>query len=230
MLYDVVLLSYRRPGNLPACIAAVRYQRPAPGQVYVWHNAPSSQPSPGAVNVIAGENFRCRARHALGLLSTAPAVVFLDDDVLLTAPDALAPLLAALEKHPDSVIGPEGRRCLAVSPTMYWGADSQKFAHQDGPVSIVKGKVHAARQQVLCLAFASSDLPESVWTEDDIVLCASSQAVTGQPSWAVAGMRGKYRDLRDDLGNEKRPDHFARRAAACRYMASLGWDPLLWKR
>jgi len=227
--YDVVMLSYLRPRNLPDVVAAIRAQNPAPSRIFVWHNAPSAAPVAGAVNVVAGENFKCRARHALGQLSTADAVVFLDDDVLLTTPDALAPMLAALERHPGSVVGPEGRRCLAVSDSMYWGADSARFSHQDGPASVIKGKVHAVDRRLLATPFAR-DIPEAVWTEDDIVLCAASQEVTGEPARVVAGMRSKYRNLTDEKGNETRPDHFDRRNAACQHMAGLGWDPLLWKR
>ena len=229
MPYDVVILSFRRPENLPAVVDAVRNQAPAPGRVFVWHNAPSCQPVAGAVNVTAEENFRCRARHALALLSTADAVVFLDDDVLLTAPDALAPMLAALEKHPGAVVGPEGRRCLRLSAEMYWGADSARIAHRDGAASVVKGKIHAARRETLAAAFARR-LPEAVWTEDDIVLCAGAQIATGEPARVVAGMQSKYRNLSDDKGNEARPEHFAVRNAACQHMAGLGWDALRWTR
>jgi hypothetical protein len=184
---------------------------------------------PGAVNVRAEVNFRCRARHAVGLLCDADAVVFLDDDVLLTSPDALAPLLDGLAAHPGSVVGPEGRRCLSAAAPRYWGEGSQRVAHEAAPVSVVKGKIHAVRRSLLRHAFAH-ELPIQVWTEDDIVLSAEVQTATGNPPWTVAGMRGLYRNLSDEKGNEMRPEHFDLRTAACQHMAGLGWNPEEWRR
>jgi hypothetical protein len=213
---------------MPAVVAAVAKQEPAPEHILVWHNAPSDEMVPGVVNVWSEVNMRCRARHALGLLCCSEAVVFLDDDVLLTSPHALAPLLAGLSEHPESVVGPEGRRCLSAAEPRYWGEGSQRAAHEAMPVSVVKGKLHAVRRPLLRHAFAH-ELPVEVWTEDDIVLCAEVQTATGNPPWAVAGMRGLYRNLGDEQGNEKRPGHFALRDAACRHMAGLGWNPEGWR-
>lgn len=226
MTYDIIVLSYLRDAT--ECVAACLAQKPSPVTVWVWHNAPSVTPVSGAVNVFCGRNLKCRARHALGLLSTSDAVVFVDDDVILKSPNVCASLMAGLTRHPDSVVGIEGRRCMGVSERMYWG-DGQRCSWREAPVSVVKGKVHAVRRMMLPLAF-SHDAPEAVWTEDDITLNAAFQMATGKPSWTIGGVERAWIESRSDgKGNEDRPDHFARRDAACRYMAGVGWNPVLWK-
>jgi hypothetical protein len=183
----------------------------------------------GVVNVFNEVNSKCRARHSLGLLSEAQALVFIDDDVLLKDSRVCGTLIEGLKRHPRSVVGHEGRRCNGVSEKMYWG-DGARHTGVEGPVSVVKGKLHAVRRELLRHAFAY-DLPESVWTEDDIVLNACVQMATGEPSWTIAGIERKwFENMTDDLGNETRFDHFALRDSACRYMAELGWNPTLWRQ
>lgn len=227
MSYEVVVLNCRRPENLQQVVDAIWQQEPLPAEVWIWNNSATPCEVAGAKVVNAGRNFGCRARHAFGLLLDSETVVFLDDDVLLTSPLALAPMFSAIEQNPFSVVGPEGRRI--GRDFEYWGGASTRFSHVEGPVSVVKGKIHAVRRLLLHAAF-TRDLPDRVRREDDIVLCASVQMLTGQLPKAVAGMRGLYTNLPDALGNESRPDHFARRTEAVRHMASLGWDPRGWAR
>jgi len=228
--YDVILLNYRRPENIPALVAIMRRQDPAPRHVLVWHNAPEGASGDfGTRDVYSRHNWGCQARHALGLLSGSESLVFVDDDVLPTCAQFAAPLLAALQQYPEAVVGPECRRLQGCGPEMYWGKDAARYSHAQGPVSVVKGKIHACRRELLALPFARA-LPEEIRAEDDIVLCAATQEVADVPSRCVAGMRAFYRNLSDDRGNERRPDHFERRNRACRYMASMGWDVTLWKR
>lgn len=227
--YDAVVLSYLRPDAVRECVEALRAQTPPPARIVVWHNAPSRVALPGAVNIFCDENLKCRARHAAAMLSAANICVFIDDDVILKSSEVCAKLVAGVLRHPCSVVGHEARRCLRVSDSMYWGQDSCRRTGVEAPVSVVKGKLHAVRRVLLHHAF-SRDLPEDVWTEDDIVLNASVQMATGQPSWTIEGIgRADFVNLTDDLGNETREDHWARRNAACRWMVEEGWNPVLWR-
>jgi len=243
LTYDVILLSWKRPQNLPGCVAAAKRQSVPPHQVVVWHNDPSTEAVDFAVNVHCDENLGCRPRHAIGQLSTADVCVFADDDVLLFDPQVCAALLAAVARHPDSVVGVAGRRITKIGGNVYgdgavecapWKperAAGLAGEHGDQPVSVVKGKVHAVRRSLLHLAFRH-DLPPDVAGEDDIALNAELQMESGAPSWLAGGVwHGRVRDIPDPdrVGNEFRKDHFERRSATCRHMIELGWDPLLWQ-
>lgn len=242
LTYDFILLSWRRPGNISACIAAALGQTVPPRRVVVWHNAPSYVLVKGAEHIVCDYNAGCRPRHAIGQLSTADVVIFADDDVLLADPRVAAALLAAVKRHPESVVGVAGRRLARADGNLYsddavecasWKRTDERANTPEGDqaVSVVKGKVHAIRRSLLPLAFVH-DLPAEIAGEDDIVLSAECQMATGAPSWLAGGIEHAWiRDLpdTDQVGNEFRKDHFARRSATCRHMVELGWDPMLWQ-
>jgi hypothetical protein len=237
--YDVIILSYRRPQNLAAVVASARGQSVPPSRVVVVHNAPSCDPVADAENILFDINAGCRARHAVGQLSSADAVVFIDDDVALGG-DVCAALLASLLRHPESVVGIAGRR-ISLFGTYNQGHVECSSWHpertgtrpgEDQPVSIVKGRVHAARRTTLPLAFRH-ELPPDVAGEDDVVLCAEATMDTGAPGIVAGGIAaGWIRSIpdADRVGNEFREDHFRRRVEACRYMQSLGWNPQAWQQ
>lgn len=244
LTWDFILLSWKRPGNVAGCVAAAHGQTVRPRRVVVWHNAPSYALVDGAEHVICSTNAGCRPRHAIGQLSTADAVIFADDDVLLADPNVAAALLECLKRHPESVVGVAGRRFSKATGNMYndgiveccpWRLNRAKGIigeNGDQPVSVVKGKVHAVRRSCLHLAFRH-DLPAEIAGEDDIVINAELSRESGEPSWLAGGVQhGWIRDLpdADKVGNEFRKDHFQRRSATCRYMVDLGWDPLLWQK
>jgi len=242
LTYDLILLSYRRPQNIAGCMAAVRRQSVLPRQIWVWHNAPSAVVVDGAVNVHCDDNGGCRPRHAIGQLSQADVCIFVDDDLLLFDPNVVAALLAAVSRHPSSVVGVAARRLTTASGNMYgdgavecasWKQSAERATTPEGdqPVSVVKGRVHAVRRSLLHLAFRH-DLPADVAGEDDIVLNAELQIESGEPSWLAGGIeRGWVRNIPDIelVSNEHRDDHFARRSATCNCMVGLGWNPLAWK-
>jgi len=69
LTWDLILLSWKRPGNLPGCIAAALRQSVPPREIIVWHNAPSTEAFDHVLNVHCESNLGCRPRHAIGQLS-----------------------------------------------------------------------------------------------------------------------------------------------------------------
>jgi len=227
MTYDVIILSYKRPQNIERVVNALICQDPVPNEITVWHNAPSKIAVPSVNNVVADINYTCRARHAFGLLSKADALLFIDDDLLLRSERVAGQLIEGLTRHPDSVVGFWGMRCGDDPHKPYTGG--KRHRGEEAATSVVLGKLHMIRRELLHHAFSRDLLPD-VAGEDDIVLSASVQMATGQPSWIVAGIeRAWLDDLRDEQGNDCRPDHWRRRNLTCRRMIELGWRADLWK-
>jgi len=224
--YDVIILSYLRPDQATVCVRHILNQRPAPAKIYVWHNHPCRRKISGVINIYSESNLKCRSRHALGMLSDADACVFVDDDLFVTDTTVCNRLAEAAMNH-NNAVGPFGRRCLRISNEMYHGKDTMVFNHKDGLASVAVGRMHAIQRTLIHHAF-SRDLPEDVWTEDDIVLSASVEMGTKTPPMILSFHPDGFKKHRDDLGNQNRPTHYSRRNAACMHMASLGWNPLGW--
>lgn len=217
--YSAVVLSYRRPQNLIEVIASLRMQEPAPSTVLVFHNSPSRMRVVGAVNVCSSHNFGCHARHAAAMLLPEHRIVFIDDDVVLRSSTVASKLLAALERS--SVTGAVGRD-LADGDHPY--TDGREKVGSTGEVDVVKGWLCAARRDALAdVLHISAGLPEEIRGEDDICLSAATE-LCGGPRPVLAGIHpDEVRHLRDQIGQDKRPDHYARRDAACLAMRAIGW-------
>jgi len=201
----------------------VLQQEPAPAEVVVWHNAPCSESIVGVKNIWADTNYGCQARHAAALLLSVDAVVFVDDDIHFLHPGVCAKLLGGLIRHPLSVVGAIGRLINHTLSGPYWD-DPQDYFHEERPVGMVKGLLHAVRQPLLHHAF-SLTLDQKTREEDDIVLNASVQLATAAPSWIVDINHTDFKAVKTDNGNQNRPDHRERRDSACKALVSLGWRP-----
>lgn len=222
MKYDAVILAYRRPAELLETVRSVRAQDAPPDELIIFHNDSNCPDVAGAINVRAGKNFGCRARHAIGLLCQAPVVMFVDDDVILRSPSVAGRLLDGLDRHPVSVVGYVGRRLVQGK---YSCGQEIKFTAEDCRVDVVKGRLHMAARGLLA-APLELDLPADVAAEDDIILNAAAQMRWAKSSWVVAGFSpGDIENQPTQNGLEHRKDHRQRRDAACRNMIDLGWKP-----
>ena len=220
MKYDAVILAYRRPAELLETVRSVRAQDAKPDELIIFHNDSNCPDVAGAINVRAGKNFGCRARQAIGLLCQAPVGMFVDDDVILRSPSVAGRLLDGLGRHPASVVGYVGMRLRGGK---YSVGQEIKYPAGDCRVDVVKGRLHMAAKGLLA-APLELDLPADVRGEDDIVLNAAAQMRWAESSWVIGGFSpGDIVNQRTTNGQEHRPDHLARRDAACRHMLGIGW-------
>lgn len=223
--YAAIVMGYRRPQGLVETVESLRQQSPAPSTLLVWHNAPSDVKVEGAVNIYAEKNFGCPARHAAALLVDEPVVVFVDDDLTLTSPDLCSRLVTALEANERlGVVGWRGRN-VARGERPY----SSQTEVPPGPADVVKGLFHATHRMLTAVALGcSGPLPPEVRGEDDIMLCGAL-SIMGFECRVLDIAPGEIAVRRDEVGNEKRPDHMARRDAAVEAMIALGWRPRSWE-
>lgn len=220
--YTVVVLGWNRPESLVKAVGYAATQRPCPREIVVWQNAPCEVEIPG-VNLVRSvvRNYGPAARHVAGLLADCDVVVFVDDDVWLKYGGVCAALVEEVERHPGSVVGGQGV-CLNLAGGRLYDP-AYTVAYRAAEVDVVKGMFHAVRREHLPAVW-DHELPPDVRAEDDIVLSASVTMRTGERPRVVALARRMVDYRRDDrLGLQHRPDHYARRDAACRYMMQLGW-------
>lgn len=113
MTLSVVVVTYRRPGPLRACLEAFASQTRVPDEVVVVDNAPSPESSAVCDAVAAGGAFPVRyvpnevnslpaARNRGVALSTSEFVAMVDDDVRLDT-GYFEAALAVFESHSDAV-------------------------------------------------------------------------------------------------------------------------------
>jgi hypothetical protein len=233
MTYGLVILSYRRRGNLEPVVESVRRQDLRPSSILVWHNSPSTGAVDGAINVFADRNFGPSARHAAAMLLAERRILFLDDDVTLAHPAACRLLVEALGEY--ILVGAAGRN-LSADPQRPYSL-GREMAGSAGPADVVKGWFSGVRREALHAALKLASAVhckgtfsgEITYGEDDILLSAACRMATGQCGHTIAFPPHFRRHLLDGLGNENRPDHYARRDAACRELLRLGWKPKSWE-
>lgn len=223
--YGLVILSYRRPREqVQRVLACCMQQAHPPAGAIVFHNAPSCRTIDGALNVIADRNLGCSSRHAAALLLPYQYYAFIDDDVLVRGRDVLGNLVHAVsdpfvEPHLVGIVG----RDLA-GPIAPYSAGRE---HRGEPrsVDVVKGWLHAAtRKAVLAACALRESISEATAMEDDLCLSASATVGMQRKPMIIATKTGDFEHIRDDLGNERRQDHYARRDAAVHELRNrIGW-------
>ncbi len=210
MKASAVLLSWRRPENLPAIVDALR-RCPAIGEVLVWNNNPDVRLELDAAVIQAPDNFMLLPRLAIGCLTRWPAIWFQDDDLVLEQPQMDLLWHRFLEDGGRRMHGVQGR---AIGPG----------GRYDG--RNVFGECDVVNQAVVfrrgALARALGWLPSPLWqpgtvdpAEDDILLSLAQgrkQAVAVDVG--ALERRGAY----DEAAWSRRPEHAARRQAMVDWM------------
>ena len=106
----VLMMSYKRRGNLPQIMAGLRSQTQQPKEIIVINNEPGVDLSIDGVTVInCDRNFGSIARPAIGLLPKTSHIMCHDDDLMLGA-KAIENFMHWAEKLPGAILGYEGRR------------------------------------------------------------------------------------------------------------------------
>lgn len=191
-----VVLSWRRPANVPVVVEALRRQA-AVSEVYVWHNRPSAAAVAGAVNVFCESNLKCRVRHAFAQALGADYVLFIDDDIYPSV-DLSSHLHDAIARAGDkSVLGVFG--VVAGPGAAGYSAGVHLHGHEEDrigrngrlvpeltAVDVVKGRLHLIRRDRLAAVWATTDsfpLSDRQKEEDDILLSAGSSLLSGHPNY-----------------------------------------------
>jgi hypothetical protein len=108
-----VILCYwkERLGYISTIIDTLRSNTLPPTNIVVFNNNPDLRgvSFEHAVTVDAGENFFCFARHVASLLYNSKYYYFQDDDLVVENVKLLQILSDLLARHPESVVGIQGR-------------------------------------------------------------------------------------------------------------------------
>lgn len=199
--FSAVLLSWKRPQNLPVVIESLRAIRHI-AEIVVWNNNPEHKlviDEPDVLVINAPKNYKCFARYCVAPLASHNDLWFQDDDVCL-APEQFNLLLRHYLSNPARIYGCRGR---AIENGRYVAAERY------GDVDIIIGQTLMFHRSLLAGLFgAVGKLPPI--EEDDIAFSLS----LGRKHRAVHV--GKLRDLgmSDAAALHKQSGHFARRQNA----------------
>jgi hypothetical protein len=172
---DAVVLSWKRPDNLPAVVESLRSQRVV-RRIYIWHNHPSDRKIEGAINIFSGQNFDTFIRHIFGLALDSDYVLFQDDDLVLEG-DNSDILEESIRTHGDTA---------AVM-----GYSGKKY-HRNQKTIVVKGRFHIVKRENLIypLLFEKKyGFQRDRTIGDDIFLNYAIQHFTGMDSFEIGGLK-----------------------------------------
>jgi hypothetical protein len=103
----IVLLSYKRPQNIPVILNAIKEQTES-ATVFLWNNGVEDVNSP-MIDYYekSDKNVGCMARWKMARMASTPYVMSLDDDICFNRADALENIILSLEQldNPDRIIG-----------------------------------------------------------------------------------------------------------------------------
>lgn len=220
MEYCAVILSYLRD-PLPA-VSSILKQKPPPGKVVVWHNAPSVTAVPGVLNIFCEENLGCSIRQTIGLHFGFPATVFMDDDIRLRDKGVLTRLISFMNESDYDVVGYKGRDLKFGSDKPY--TEGRNIG--SGEADVVKGFLCAVRTRRLESVMAYTLLDDDVRMEDDIVMSSAITIQTGKRHGILSFEKGCIKAEKLPHGNCSRKDHYQRRDMACLKMINAGWGSI----
>jgi hypothetical protein len=210
----IVLLNYRRPGNIPVILESISRQTVRP-VVFLWNNGVDDVKSDGIDRYERSPgNLGCIMRWRMACEADTPYVMSLDDDLCFARDDALADIVESLNAmdHPGRVVGPFGCR---------FGNDADYTERVDvfpphvaadaafESVDMIKGRALALRRDRL------AELALPLEREDDIFLCAAM--AEGRRGFHRVPRRlvQAFRELSEhDVGNWTMPGHLDSRSRA----------------
>ncbi|MHC4430364.1 MAG: hypothetical protein ACYS14_08165 [Planctomycetota bacterium] len=122
MAISAVLLSWRRPENLPQIVRELR-KNPLIKEVLIWNNNPQiALESDEAIIINSAQNFLCVARYCLVPLTKHPLIWFQDDDLLISA-EQLDAIVSAYSMGTSRIYGCRGRNLIQgrYDPAIVYG-------------------------------------------------------------------------------------------------------------
>jgi GT2 family glycosyltransferase len=223
----VVLLNYRRPGNIPVILESIRRQTIRP-VVFLWNNGPDDVDFLGVDRYEkSGRNVGCMARWELAREADTPYVMSLDDDYCFARDDALEDVVKSLRAmdDPARIIGPVGCRfgtSLSYAERTDVYADNVRTGRGEGrdfayeAVDMIKGRCMALRRDRI----ETLELPDE--REDDIFLSAAFADGRRNFHRIPGRLKGAFRALPEfGVGNWQRPEHLeSRERATAKYFRS----------
>ena len=220
----ILLLNYRRPGNIPVILESIRRQT-VPCVVFLWNNGLDDVNLPGVDRYEqSGENVGCMVRWTMAREADTPYVMSLDDDLCFARDDALADVIESLGTmdDPARIVGPAG--CCLGEPASYlqrrdvYAGFARAHAElrtaaagPDKPVDMVKGRAMALRRELL----DGLTLPQE--REDDIFLSAALAGGRRQFHRVPSRIKHAFRELPElRVGSWQTPGHLESRERATR--------------
>ena len=193
-----ILLNYRRPGNIPHIVEALRSQD-EPVEILLINNS-GFQTFGVKRTVHIPWNAGAWIRIPFSAHAETDYVMWLDDDIMPTYPAFVRSMRQVAEVRKDSVVGAFGRR-LGPEPTYYSGARDA-----DGWVEIVKGRCVMFHRSLLQRVTLSNAIRPYRYRHEDVYL--SLEAGRGRPlNWVEPSLRQHLRELDAPYAESKRPDH-----------------------
>jgi len=218
-----ILLSWKRPDNIPIIVDGLKKQKIV-DDVIILHNHPSDIKIEGCKNIVSDINLGCIARHKIAEILDYDHFIFSDDDLCLKE-DISEILEEHMRKYGSrSVLGAYGRKLNMENKEKRYST-GYETGNQFEYADIVKGRFHIMSRNAISILAQSKFNTEHLRSEDDIRANVSVQMHTKVPS-VIMPIRGYFRDLPDQHALWKNPAHMNNRDMAIEEAIRLQWSKL----
>ncbi len=216
-----ILLSYKRPENIPIILDSLRVQTEKPDIMLI--NNGGFQTFGVKKTVHIPWNAGAWIRHPFAVCTQTPFVMFLDDDLIPTDPDFVRDMMYICDLHRDGITGIFGK-CLGPEPYYYSKApDATEWVH------IVKGRcMMLGRSLFERVTFGNITRPITVAHED---VYLSLEIGRGERAhWVDPGLQGRIENLPEPFAESKRPQHYPERdAMVAWHLEKFALDDVLYR-
>ena len=235
MSTTVIILSYKRPGNLRKIVDSLMAGPVKPAEVIVFNNDPETKLGGkfrGATVINAGRNMFCLTKHAIGLLAETEHCLFVDDDLFLS-PGTLSNFEWWARKYPESVLGFFGVRLNRGSGRPYTeGTHLNKPAQTMEPtvVDVVVGRAHFCHVRKLAQAFEFRSRVPEFWRrtfltrESEDIILSLANLYNGHRNFIMPiGTGAGFTDLPEGAHSlHKRGKHYGQRDLTVKALMGIG--------
>lgn len=215
----VVLTNWKRPENLRRIVRALGRQTARPS-LFLWNNGAEFSHPAMAWQVDSSVNQACWPRWWMASCAQTEFVCVLDDDLMPRDERVLDDMRDALRERPERTIaGPFG---VKLHPDREYGDCTQvKPGDADQPADLVKGRFMMLRTAALAaLHLRPRPTREALVGDDIFVSGVLAGRVAGQ-HLVPGGFVGRWKELSNDHGLFRQPDHLKHREQARRAAFSV---------
>lgn len=193
----VVLLSWKRPANIPI-ILEILYSAKSVNEIILWNNNPElslNYKHPKLVVINANKNLGTTARYSVALLAKNDNIMIQDDD-LCYKPEQIEKIFSEYLKDKSRIYGPFGRN-------LYNGKYRMKNVW--GEADIIIGRTLLFEKNLLINFFKFAEPWKNLLHEDDILFSLS------QAKKHFALKLGLITELSNEEALYKKPMHLEKR-------------------
>jgi hypothetical protein len=204
-----VLLSWKRPQNIPRLVSSIRSQT-VPIKIVLWNNAGDKLDVDCDLQINCSENMGCFPRwYAAALMGDAPYVFSLDDDMCFADDGVVEDCIKAYKASTCRFLGYTGVRGVLTDPIRPYSRSAHFIAgDKDERVDIIKGRfLFFNRSAFYDIPMRHPEVDTIGNSEDDIIMSLSIAQGKPQCGLIPSILKNRFIEMDASFGLADTPGH-----------------------